>query len=51
MRDETVPVRARTAEGEERARLWSLMIEVWPAYDDYQAKTDREIPVVVFARR
>ncbi len=51
VRDETVPVRASTAEGEERARLWSLMAEAWPAYDDYQAKTDREIPVVVLTRR
>jgi len=51
VRDEQVPVRATIAEGEERARLWSLMTEVWPAYDDYQAKTDREIPVVVLTRR
>jgi len=48
---ETVPVRASTAEGEERARLWSLMTEVWPAYEDYQARTEREIPVVVLERR
>jgi deazaflavin-dependent oxidoreductase (nitroreductase family) len=48
---ETVPVEAATAEGEERSRLWSLMTEVWPAYDDYQTKTTREIPVVVFSRR
>ena len=48
---EQVPVHASVAEGEERARLWSLMTEVWPAYDDYQAKTDREIPVVVLSRR
>jgi deazaflavin-dependent oxidoreductase (nitroreductase family) len=48
---DTLPVRATTAEGEERARLWSLMAEVWPAYDEYQAKTDRQIPVVVFSRR
>jgi deazaflavin-dependent oxidoreductase (nitroreductase family) len=48
---ETVPVHASAAEGAERARLWSLMSEVWPAYDDYQAKTDREIPVVVLTRR
>jgi deazaflavin-dependent oxidoreductase (nitroreductase family) len=48
---ETVPVRASSAEGEERARLWTLMTEVWPAYDDYQARTDREIPVVVLTRR
>ena len=46
-----VPVVANTVEGEERARLWSAMTEEWPAYDDYQAKTDREIPVVVLAPR
>jgi deazaflavin-dependent oxidoreductase (nitroreductase family) len=38
------------AEGEERERLWRLMTEVWPAYDDYAAKTDREIPVVILTR-
>lgn len=46
-----IPVRARVAEGEERARLWSLMTEVWPPYDDYQTKTDRLIPVVVLEPR
>jgi deazaflavin-dependent oxidoreductase (nitroreductase family) len=48
---ETVPVVATTAEGDEHARLWAAMNESWPAYDDYQAKTDREIPVVVLTRR
>ncbi len=48
---EEVPVRADVAAGEERSRLWSLMAEVWPAYDDYQARTEREIPVVVLSRR
>lgn len=42
--------RARTAEGEERERLWKLMTATWPQYDEYQAKTDREIPVVVLER-
>jgi deazaflavin-dependent oxidoreductase (nitroreductase family) len=51
VKGEEVLVRATTAEGEERSRLWSLMAEVWPAYDDYQAKTDREIPVVMLSRR
>lgn len=51
VKGEEVPVLASTAEGEERARLWSLMSEVWPAYDDYQARTEREIPVVVLSRR
>jgi deazaflavin-dependent oxidoreductase (nitroreductase family) len=47
---ERFPARARTAEGEERARLWERMAEIWPAYDDYRQKTDREIPVVVLER-
>jgi deazaflavin-dependent oxidoreductase (nitroreductase family) len=51
VKGETVPVHATTAEGDERTRLWSLMAEVWPAYDDYQTRTTREIPVVVFSRR
>jgi len=51
VKGEEVPVHATTAEGDERARLWSLMTEVWPAYDDYQTKTARQIPVVVLARR
>jgi deazaflavin-dependent oxidoreductase (nitroreductase family) len=42
--------RARTAVGEERERLWKLMAATWPQYDDYQKKTDREIPVVVLER-
>ena len=38
---------AHTAQGEERQRLWQVMASIWPAYDDYQKKTEREIPVVV----
>lgn len=49
--DQEIPVLASAAQGAERARLWSSMIEVWPAYDDYQTRTDREIPVVVLSRR
>lgn len=41
---------ARTAGPEERERLWKLMAEVWPDYDAYQEKTDREIPVVLLER-
>lgn len=39
--------RARKAEGAERQVLWSQMAQVWPDYENYQTKTDREIPVVV----
>ena len=39
---------ARTAAGgEERERLWRHMAEIWPHYDTYATRTDREIPVVV----
>jgi deazaflavin-dependent oxidoreductase (nitroreductase family) len=48
--DEVFPARARTAEGEERERLWRLVNQQWPDYDSYQAKTEREIPVVVLER-
>jgi deazaflavin-dependent oxidoreductase (nitroreductase family) len=42
--------RASTAKGADRARLWKTMTKIWPAYDEYQAKTKREIPVVVLER-
>jgi deazaflavin-dependent oxidoreductase (nitroreductase family) len=45
--DKKFPARARTAEGAERARLWKIMTGIWPAYDEYQTKTEREIPIVV----
>jgi deazaflavin-dependent oxidoreductase (nitroreductase family) len=51
VKDERIPVRAHTAQGDDRQRLWQLMTEVWPPYDEYQGKTDREIPIVVFDRR
>ena len=48
--DAVFPARARTATGEERDRLWRKANEVWPHYDEYALKTDREIPVVVLER-
>lgn len=50
VRADRFPARARTASAEERARLWPVMTAEWPAYDDYQARTDREIPIVVLER-
>ncbi|HJQ46508.1 MAG TPA: nitroreductase family deazaflavin-dependent oxidoreductase [Amycolatopsis sp.] len=47
---EKFTAKARTATDEERASLWPAMTAVWPAYDDYQRKTDRKIPVVVLER-
>lgn len=42
--------RAHTATPEEKPAMWRAMAETWPAYDDYQRKTDRVIPVVVLER-
>jgi deazaflavin-dependent oxidoreductase (nitroreductase family) len=42
--------RARAVTPEEKPELWRTMTAIWPAYDEYQAKTDREIPVVVLER-
>jgi len=47
---DTFAARARVAEGEERERLWRMMNGIWRYYDDYQSRTDREIPVVVLER-
>jgi deazaflavin-dependent oxidoreductase (nitroreductase family) len=40
------PGLARTVTGPERDRLWELMAGIWPDYDNYQKKTEREIPIV-----
>ena len=38
---------ARTASVDEKPRLWKIVTDVWPNYDVYQSRTDRDIPVVV----
>ena len=47
---ERFTARARTASGDERAALWTRMAEIWPPYNEYQTRTDRQIPVVVLER-
>jgi deazaflavin-dependent oxidoreductase (nitroreductase family) len=42
--------RARTADAGEKPHLWDLMASIWPDYNDYQAKTTRQIPVVILER-
>lgn len=41
------PYRARTADPDERARLWPLAVRAYRGYAAYQRKTEREIPVVI----
>lgn len=44
---EKFAAKAQTATGAERQRLWELMAAIWPEYNNYQARTKREIPVIV----
>ena len=48
---ERKPVRAREATPAERERIWKRAVELWPQYAEYQARTERQIPVVVLERR
>jgi deazaflavin-dependent oxidoreductase (nitroreductase family) len=45
--DDTRKMRARVANGDERERIWGEQKAQWPQFADYEAKTDREIPVVI----
>ena len=45
--DEVMPAVARTATAEERERLWPKMVAIWPDYEEYQQRTEREIPIVL----
>lgn len=44
-------VRARVAGAEERRRLWPKAVASYRYYRDYQARTDREIPLVILEPR
>jgi deazaflavin-dependent oxidoreductase (nitroreductase family) len=44
-------VRARTATGDERARLWPKAVAAYGGYADYQRRTSREIPLVILEPR
>jgi deazaflavin-dependent oxidoreductase (nitroreductase family) len=50
IKGERFRARARVATPAEKPEMWAKMTEVWPDYDEYQKKTDREIPVVVLER-
>jgi proline iminopeptidase len=50
VQDEVFPASARTAEGEERERLWAKANEGWSHYAEDQQRTERMIPVVVLER-
>lgn len=45
------PVTAHVATEQERERLWPAVLDLYPAYGDYQARTERTIPLVVLKSR
>jgi deazaflavin-dependent oxidoreductase (nitroreductase family) len=47
---ETFHAKARVADGAERDRLYRAQADLMPNFDEYAAKTDRQIPVVVLER-
>jgi proline iminopeptidase len=51
VRDQVIPVRARTGSAADKARVWPTMTKQWPDYDAYQKKTTRDIPVVILSPR
>ncbi|MCL4167066.1 UNVERIFIED_CONTAM: hypothetical protein GTU68_040243 [Idotea baltica] len=46
-RADVFELRARTASAEEKAERWSAAVAAWPDYANYQAATERDIPLVV----
>jgi F420H(2)-dependent quinone reductase len=48
---EVYEMRAREVEGPERDEWWARATKAWPAYDEYQGRTDRAIPVVLLEPR
>ncbi|HEX5936983.1 MAG TPA: nitroreductase family deazaflavin-dependent oxidoreductase [Actinomycetota bacterium] len=48
--DERFEATARTATARQKPRLWREMVSIWPEYERYQTRTDRDIPVVILER-
>ncbi len=42
---------AETVEDERREGLWKMMVEIYPPFQDYQEKTERQIPLVLITRK
>mgnify|MGYP002153609796 FL=1 len=50
MKGDKFAATARTATPEENPALWKIMTDLWPAYDEYQSRTDRQIPLIILER-
>ena len=47
VKDRNLRVRAEDAKEGEKSRLFARFVEAYPGYEDYQRRTEREIPVIV----
>lgn len=47
---ERFAARAETLSAEEKARVWPHLVEVFAPYEEYQGRTERDIPVVRLSR-
>lgn len=51
VKDKVMQATASTVHGAERERLWKVATRMWPNFDQYAERTEREIPVVRLTRR
>jgi deazaflavin-dependent oxidoreductase (nitroreductase family) len=51
IREEKREMTARRATGEEKTALWPRLVEMYRDFDDYQARTERDIPVIILSPR
>jgi deazaflavin-dependent oxidoreductase (nitroreductase family) len=47
IKKEVLDLTARDATDQERDRYWPQLVKMYPSYDDYQSRTDRQIPIVI----
>ncbi|MEJ7831895.1 MAG: nitroreductase/quinone reductase family protein [Nocardioides sp.] len=50
LQGEDIQVTRREVEGEERARMWQVMLATWPNFAKYEERTTRLIPVFYLER-
>ena len=50
VKSEKFSARAKEAQGDERQRLWKMMTEIFPQYEEYKHKTKRKIPVIILEK-
>jgi deazaflavin-dependent oxidoreductase (nitroreductase family) len=51
IRGERRDMTARELDEDERAAMWPRLLEMWPAWEDYQARAERRIPVLRLSPR